>query len=254
MEANWARQNAEGGISESSMKGGKLFESIVNYGIDKAGFLGADASVIVASRFDDIDRGIDSIVEFEDEGMTSHIALGIDVTRNHEDLTKKFQKIKASIDNEELSSAKYFKSRNFRGELSHVVRVVVGADQPAIDNVSDLIVRTIRLRKTIKQRGQEQPSEEVGEHLKKELERNAAALVENPLQWIILLEMKQQLEGFLSYAEKNQKPSVAAECTKILSIVDGIIKDKKADGQSPDEEILLNDRVYQLIQQEVKTF
>ena len=254
MEARFAKNNAKEGVPERSLRGGKLFESMVNYGINNAGFLGRDTNSIVASRYDDIHGGIDSIVEFEDEGMTSHIALGIDVTRNVEDLAKKFDKIRESIDEGELSSAKYFKSRNFRGELRHVIRVVVGADQPAIDSFADLIVRSMRLRKSIEKSRIEQHQPALIEQLKKEFEENNAAIEQHPLQWILLLEIKPQIEATRSRAERKQQPLVINECDKILGIINGIIKEKKGEGKSPDDEVLLTDRVYQLIQQEVKSF
>jgi len=253
-EAQFASDNIKRGVPERSLRGGKLFESMINFGIDKGGFLGPDARTIVASRYDDINAGIDSFVEFEDEGMTSHLALAIDATRNPEDLTKKFDKIRESIDKGELSSAKYFKSRNFRGELRHIIRVVVGADHPAIDSFADLIVRSIRLGKSIEISRKEQRPSSTIEQLKKEFEENNAAIEHHPLQWIILLEIKPQIEAARKRAERKQKPAVIDECDKILSIINGIIKSKKGEGQSPDDEVLLNDRVYQLIQQEIRLF
>jgi hypothetical protein len=251
MEAHFKIRDTKEGVPERSTKGGKLAESLVNYGIDHVGFLGEDARTIVASRFDDIYGGIDSFVEFESEGMTSHIALGIDVTRNPDDLAKKFDKIRESIDKGELSSGKYFKSQNFRGELRHVLRIVVGADQPTIDSISDLIVRSIRLRKSIKN---EQPQSASADQLKKEFQKNSAALERHPLQWILLLEIKHQLKAAQKRGGEKGQLSVVAECEKVLSIINGVIKDKQNEGQSIDEEILLNDRVYQLIQQEVKLY
>jgi hypothetical protein len=254
MEAEFRKADEREGITENSRKGGKLFESIVDYGIDEGGFLGEDATAIVASRFDDVNGGIDTFVEFEDEGMTSHLALGIDVTRNPNDVKNKFDKIRSSIDNGQLSSGKYFKSGNFRGELRHILRVVVGADQPTVDNISDLIVRSMRLRKSIKANEEMKNSSESASQLPAELGKVMKALAEHPLQWILLLEIKNQLEASRKRAEKKQRPGVVEVCDNILAIINKVMEDKKDVGQSVDEEMLLNDRVYQLIQQEVKSF
>lgn len=235
-------------------KSGKLFEAIVNHGIDEIGFLGPDATATVASRYDDF-HGIDSIVEFEgDEGMTSHLALGIDVTRSANDIQEKLRNVREDINNGKLSNAKYFQSPNFRGELRNIVRVVVGADQSTIDNVSDLIVRKMRLDKTIDANKKSENRSESAQQLIKERGRVLSTLGEHPLQWIVLLEIQQQLEAYQRYAEQKQKPNVIKECNKILAIIERVIADKEEVGLAPNEDTVLDDRVYQLIQQEVKSF
>jgi hypothetical protein len=235
-------------------KSGKLFEAVVNHGIDEIGFLGPDASSTVASQYDDF-HGIDSIVEFEsEEGMTSHLALGIDVTRNARDIKEKLDNVRKDISNGKLSDAKYFKSPNFRGELRNIVRVVVGADQFTIDNISDLIVRKMRLNKTIEENKKSENSSESTKQLTKERGRVSTALGEHPLQWIVLFEILQELEAYQRYAEKMQKPNIVKECGKILGIINQVIADKKDVGLSPNEEALSSDRVYQLIREEIKSF
>ncbi len=255
-EAEFARRDIQENNPERARarKGGKLFEALTNYGINEIGFLGADTSSVPASRYDDI-RGIDSIVEFEsEEGMTSHIALAIDVTRNPHDVKEKFDNVRRSIDSGKLSEAKYFKSSNFRGELSNIVRVIVGADQPTIDSISDLIVRNIRLNKAIDANKKLQIQSESAQQLIQERGKVQSTLGEHQLQWIVLLEIQQQLKASRKRADEKRKSDVVRECDKILNIIDDVIKDKKAVGLSPDEEALLNDRVYQLIQQEIKLF
>lgn len=255
-EAEFARRDAEENNPEKirARKGGKLFEALTNYGINEIGVLGPDTSSIPASRFDDI-KEIDSIVEFErEEGMMSHIALAIDVTRNPHDVKEKFDNVRRSIDTGKLSEAKYFKSSNFRGELSNILRVIVGADQATIDSISDLIVRNIRLNKAIDENKKVQAQPESTQQLIKERVKVQSTLGEHQFQWIVLLEIQKEVEAYRKRAERSSKPDVVRECVKILNIIDEIIEDKKAVGLLPDDETLLNDRVYQLIMREVESF
>jgi hypothetical protein len=132
-----------------SAKFGELFEAIIDSQIEDADLMGPHASVIIPSRFDDVANGVDSIVEFEEEGATSHLALAVDVTKSSEGLKKKFERIRSSIEEGELSRVKYFKSENFRGELRNVPRVVIGADHPTVENISNLLLRFIRIKKAL---------------------------------------------------------------------------------------------------------
>ena len=124
IEEKIKERNRKEGVPESSLKAGEHFELVVDFAIDEAGILGPNATSKRASRFDDIVGGIDGYVEFEEEGMTSHLALAMDVTRNTDDISKKFLRNRTSIDNGELFTGKYYKSdaAHFRGELGHVVR------------------------------------------------------------------------------------------------------------------------------------
>jgi hypothetical protein len=151
-------QNLEGkfnadGTPESSKKFGKLFEAIINNQIENSDLMGPRADVIVPSRFDDIANGVDSIVRFKEEkGATSHLALAIDVTRSRAEIENKFSRIRSSIEDGKLSRIKYFKSKNFRGELKPVARVVIGADHAVTEDISDLILSFMRMKKTIADR------------------------------------------------------------------------------------------------------
>jgi hypothetical protein len=132
-------------------KFGKLFEAIIDNQIEDNDLMGPNASVIIPSRFDDIANGIDSIVEFKQRQTTSHLALAIDVTKSKESLSKKFERIRNSIKTGDLSRARYFRSKSggFRGELSNIPRVVVGAAHPAVEDISSLMLRLIRMKRTI---------------------------------------------------------------------------------------------------------
>jgi hypothetical protein len=250
---------SQDGRPESQRKAGKLFEAIAYEGIENAGFLGPDASYIPASAYDDYINKIDGIVEFEEgKGSRSHVALGIDVTKNRVDLSEKFLAIKQGIDKGTLSSVKYFASGNFRGELRNVSRVVVGADERMTEDISHLILSNIRSHEALRGMKKGENAEAMRESLRKKIETNSAKLGDHPLQWIILSEMKDQLAAFRDYAMKKGGMQAAEEYAKIYEIVQEIIKDKEDDlaerGKAKDEEAVREDKVYQLIKEELKNF
>lgn len=251
---------AADGKPESLKKSGKLFEAVMYKGIEDVGFLGPDATCIIASEYDDVKNGIDSIVEFEGErGAVSHVALGIDITKNRVDLSNKFGRIKRSIDSGTLSSAKYFTSKNIRGELKSVSRVIVGADEHMMDDISHLILRDIRLQETKRSfRENKDVLESLKEHTLKEIEETRTALGDHPLQWIVLYEMRDQLTVFRDYAEQNGKSAIAEEYGKILGIVGDVIKEKedmlREEGRGIDGEVIDRDEVYRLVKDELARF
>ncbi len=256
IEEKIKERNRKEGVPESSLKAGEHFELVVDFAIDEIGILGKNATSKRSSRFDDIIGGIDGYVEFEEEGMTSHLALAMDVTRNTDDISKKFLRNRTSIDSGELFTGKYYKSEaaHFRGELGHVVRVILGADQETIDSISDLITRSLRLSKTIKENREKGAPQEISAQAKKNLEKINGAIGEHPLQWVVLLEIQQQLEVYQVRAEKKNQLEVAEKCRNILIIINAIIAEKKKAGQAVDDEVLLKDRVFQLIKAELKSF
>jgi len=116
-----------------------ILEALVHEQIRASGWLGRGVRAVKTSRFDDIKNGVDEIIEFLDDGdaVTSRLALAVDVTFSNQ-LASKFQRIREEIDSGELAEVKYFASdaSHQRGELTHLPRVVIGAE---ILNVKKLI-------------------------------------------------------------------------------------------------------------------
>ncbi len=234
-----------------STKFGELFEAIVDSQIEDADLMGPNASVIVPSRFDDVANGVDSIVEFEEEGATSHLALAVDVTKGREGLKKKFERIRTSIEEGELSRVKYFKSENFRGELRNVPRVVIGADHSTVENISDLLLRFIRMKKSIAESRKTKDQSAAAKNLPKEFAKIRAELSSHPLQGIVLTEISEQLHAFQNYAERNDQPRVAENYKKVSTVIDEIIHEKESASQAP---LIKNpdDEIFRMIMDEAK--
>lgn len=248
--------NAEDKATATSRKFGELFEAVVNSQIQESDWMGGDADVIVPSRFDDIKHGIDSVVEFtQEKGATSHLALGIDVTKAQSEVKRKMEKIRESIRNSELSSVKYFESTNFRGQLRHVPRVIVGADHSMMEDISATLLKFIRMKQAIEENRKEKNESELAKQLPAQFAKLRSQLADHPLQRALLIEIKVQLEAFKRFAEKIDKAPEAAEYERLLSIVDGIIAEKEEDGPNIlDKEKEPDDEVFRMILAEAAAF
>ncbi len=232
---------------------GELFESIINSQIAESDWMGPNADVIVPSKFDDIKNGVDGIVEFEgEEGANYHLALAVDVTESKQHLAQKFEDVKRSIRQGSLSKIKYFKSKNFRGELSEVPRVVVGADRGTINNISRLLLQFKRLQSSVAEQRKNPDDRSIPQGAAKELAKIRTEIAEHPLQTLVLTEAKIQLEAFKIYAQRKNKHEVVEAYTRVLSIIDAIIEEKGALGKATDT--LEIDQIYKMIIEESAHF
>ncbi|MCL5004425.1 MAG: hypothetical protein M1170_00560 [Patescibacteria group bacterium] len=203
-----------------------VLEAVVYDQVETNDWLGADATSIKSSRYDDIKNGVDNIVEFykEEDFSSSHMALAIDETFSS-DINEKFERIKKEIKQGELAQIKYFVSDrlNIRGELSKIPRVVIGADAKTIKEVGELW-----------------------------LEKNNKDLAKHPVQFLIIEEMLLQLEAFKNYAQKVNQPDIALIYEKTQKILQKIYDDKKDLKNSQNN--FKNDGVYNAITNNLKLF
>ncbi len=246
-EKEFSRKDGEDPESRNWTRRGELFEAIVNNQIEDSNWLGESASVIVPSRYDDIENGADSIVEFQKGTGRSHLALAIDITKSAKQLDKKFGAIKHSIEGGYLSRVKYFSSHNFRGELRQIPRVVIGADQKTMQEVAELLLR-------FKTR-QKHPS--VGKA--GEFKETRAALQNHPLKFILFQEIASQLNTFESYARSHGKGGVEIankyhEAIEILSHVLEEDKEKNPSAIVGAIDKVEADKIYKMILEKTKEF
>ncbi len=234
---------------------GALLEAIVNDQIDSSDWFGESAIVIVPSRFDDVVNGVDSIVEFEEGIDHSYLALAIDVTKSGEHLTKKFDKIRTSIEKGELSRVKYFESRGVQKELLPIPRVVVGADQKTMEEVATLLLAFKTHQRHPALKSESSAGQEAAEEKKKDFRRIREELAEHKLQFQLLFQIKIQLEAFWRYAKKTGKEKPAETHERLLETVNGIIE-VKADTQnfSEIESAINEDGVHRMIIEKARGF
>ena len=235
-----------------SDKFGRLFEAIVIKQIEDNDLMGPKASVIIPSHFDDVVHGVDGIVEFRENQATSHLALAVDVTKSKLSLSKKFQMMRGAIDKESLATVHYFQSTaaRFRGEITHVPHVVIGGDRETVDQISTLMLRAMRMKKTIAEHRRTGEKGSIAENMPKEFAKLRREIANHPLQGIILLEIKSQLEGFRDYALKRGKQIAADSFSRVLPIIDAIIAEKEENGQNINA-VDYNDEIFFAIKEEI---
>ena len=174
-----------------------VFEAIMHDQVELNEWLGSDVATIKTARYDDIVNGIDTIAEINrDKHHASYIGLAIDVTFSA-DVHKKIQNIKEKIKKGQLAKIKYFKPDKFRGELSQIPKVVVGANRNTICELAQLW-----------------------------LEGNNKKLAEHPIQFSILDQILAQLETYEEYARKNNQGKIAEIYSKTHKVIKEIY-DKK---------------------------
>ena len=176
------------------------FEAILYQESELSAWLGKNVITINASEFDKFKNGVDIIAEFHEETGTSHLAMGIDVTFST-DLENKFNRIKESIDDGELTEIRYFYSKDtgFMGQLNMVPEVIIGAEFKTIEELIDLWL----------ERG------------------NKEALGKHQIQFQILEQILIQLKAFEEYANKNRKFEIAARFGKARVLIERIYSDKQ---------------------------
>jgi hypothetical protein len=224
------------------------FRTLVKERIEHNDWLGPgeNLNVMVPSRFDEIVNGVDLVIEFDEEGAVSHLALAMNATKNEDKVKKKLDRIKASIDKDELTKVKYFHSKNFRGELSGIPRVVVGADSATVEDISTLLRRAALLQKDILENKRPEDAREFTEI------RNEIAT--HPLQRMILIEIKEQLEAFRAYAESLGRSDTMGEYSKVLHLVGAIVVEKQISGETISGQDLSEDAIFKMILEGARSF
>lgn len=192
-----------------------IFESIVDQQIELNDWLGEGVYTVKTSKYDDIRNGVDTVLEFERDEGTTHMALAVDVTFS-KDLSKKIKRIQQDIETGRLTQVKYYESADmsFHGKLTDVPRIIIGADLDRIKDLMDL--------------------NESDKNVGKEMKFHPARL-----QFIVMLQM--QLESFRDYATKVGQRSVEKIYQKHLDIINGYMEEE---GLEMLGRILDGDKVY----------
>lgn len=177
----------------------KVFEALIIEQIGTNEWFGHGTEIKKTSDYDDIKNKVDAIAEIKTGPMSSsHLALAIDITTKT-DSQKKFDQIVEEIKGGHLTGIKYFISDHlhFKGSVSNVPRVIVGANKETILDAVD-----------------------------KWVENNNAELREHILRAIVLEEIKVQLEKFRDFANGIGQTKVAEIYQKTLTLIEKIIADR----------------------------
>ena len=216
---------------EGLKKLSELFEVLFSKLVELEDWLGDDVFVVETSTFDDYVNGVDAVAEFLREGSLTHLGLAIDVTFTS-DTQKKITKIRDEIKGGKLPLVRYFvsESGDFRGELSNIPRVVLGTDRKTLDELAELWLDFLHLRK----RKQTLTEREVPFQLTQKIREVKEKLQNHPLQIELLAQIELQLESFGKYAASLGKTDIALKYKSVLAIIRKIRDGKKEIENSPE--------------------
>jgi hypothetical protein len=201
----------------------RVFEAIIHLHAELSDWFGPRAHTIRASRYDDLKNGVDEIMECQlGRGAAAHLALAIDVTFSP-NIRDKFERIREEIDRGELATVKYFHSEymHFRGQLSNVPRVIIGADCRTVKELADLWLNDKKRK--------------LGEH---------------QIQFQILEEILSQLKTFRAYAEQRGK----TDLVDIYERAEGLVVKIWEQKRKALEDNGLRDNVFASIKDYLKEF
>ena len=174
-----------------------VLEAVIHTQVNNNQWFGRYAKSLRSTKYDDLVNGIDGITEFKVPQIpTNYLALGIDITYRS-NMGKKFDRIKAEIDEGTLATIKYLRSsdKTVRSEVKQVPRLVVGVDGQTC------------------------------QALAKAWYEDAPGLKTNPVRFQIVKEMHLQLETFAAYAKKAGKPELAEKYLQSLNVVTPLLKE-----------------------------
>lgn len=183
----------------------KIFEAIILEHGELSDWFGPNSTTFKTSLYDDIENGVDTIVEFSGEESlensrqgSSHLALAIDETFST-DIRKKFLRIRERIDKGDLAEIKYFMPEDAdEPGLKNLPLVVIGADMKAVEELGELWL--------------EGKNRDLGKH---------------QIQFQILEELLIQLETFGNYAENIGNSEIAGIYRKAYNTIKEIWDDKQ---------------------------
>ncbi len=222
----------------------ELFEVLFGKLVELENWFGENVFIIETSKLDDYTNGVDMIAEFLSEGLSTQLGLAVDVTFSSAVLSKKIGKIAEEIREGKLPRIKYFISGSGdRGEKNNIPRVVIGTDRKTLDQLAELWLDLLYLRKRkqapIKEGGSSQLTQRIRE-VKEKLENH-------PLQIELLAQIEGQLERFSKYAAQIGKMDISTKYDSVLSIIRKIRNSKKDIEERP-ETLLREMRMYRDIE------
>ena len=213
------------------IKRAQTLEAIMAEQIELSDWLGSDVLTIIPAEYDDLHNGIDMLIEFTQESEEpkdfEHLTLGVDVTSSAYNLNKKLGIIKDGIQKGTLSQMTYFDSeRNKRakGLKFNIPKVVIGIERQAIQELSGLWLEAHQA----KINSNDQSLSPESQKSQKERAKHALrALAEHRVKYLILEEIKMQLNVFLRFAKEKGQDEVANKFQSTLDLINSILSSKE---------------------------
>lgn len=177
-----------------SKKYATIFEAIIHDQIDMNGWLGEYATAKKTSWYDDLKNGVDEIIEFDQTEISpsAHLALAVDITFS-KNVSEKIDEIMTHIESGDVGIIKYLLTDNYRGEMNNVPRAIIGVDMKNLQEIIKLWV-----------------------------DNKKKSLAQHRVKFIILSQIKIQLNSFAKYAHKIGQLVIANSFNRVLKIVENI--------------------------------
>lgn len=126
---------------DTNKKCATVLEAIVLDEISNGGWFGQSAKAKKTSLYDDYHNGIDMILTFKEDALSSHIGLAIDATfGNSAIISEKINRVVEGIQRGKLAEIKYFETENYRGILKNIPRIIVGVDRKHVVSLAGMWV------------------------------------------------------------------------------------------------------------------
>lgn len=227
------------GIGAEQKESADAFEAFLHYAIEKADWFGEGTQTLPVAPIDDYKNGVDILLETTHDHGFSHLSLGLDVTFSQEKISKKFETSARTMRQESrLGKVEYFHSSRMgiKGSMENIPYVVVGLERERVNEMLQYL---------------KSPNKE---NLKKEM-----------YQFIVLEQIKLQLQGFLNYINilalsEDRKAPMREKLALNLKQVEYILAQKAAlkDTLFVDEKdyqkVLQNDGIFRAIEDCMKVY
>lgn len=206
-------------------KRARILEALLSEQIELSDWFGQDAFTIIPSEYDDLYNGVDVAIEFERDGGYKYMAAGIDITSSSSAIQRKVEIIKEHISNGTLTRMKYFMSErtDFKGEMGKIPGIVIGTDSNTIKELSELWLQANAQRLGRNLSGLSEASIENQKKLAREAKEK---LAKHRVQRLLLEEIEMQLEIYLEYAKKHQKPEIIQKYESLLGLIRELLPQK----------------------------
>lgn len=200
-----------------------IFEGIVADQIDGGNWLGQNVEAIATHEYDDILRGVDTVLEITPEkrdDFKQYLGLGFDlvVHKDERRLEKKLQRfINEDIKKGTLGNLKYYKGSEISGSLD-VFRLVIGTDGKTMKELIDL-------------------------RLKKDYD----ALAIHPFQADLIYQIILQLQTAIKHADKTDNEKYLSKLAEVARQVNILIENKQ-EILAQEAERVMNSKDYKTMQ------
>jgi hypothetical protein len=189
----------------------ELFEALC---LSRPEWFGEKSTMIITKEKDDLENGVDAVLEHIQDEEKRHIGLALDITFNTTGklVSDKLQGIEQEVRRGVLGTVKYIETENGVG-LDHIPRLVVGVDQDRVDSLLKLWFSSVTDQGEMK-------------------DMTEKMLKNHTIQIVFLRQMKAQLWAFKHLAESLDHHGAVTKFQEAEAFVMELLEEKDSIYQS----------------------